>query len=131
MLGAGNLYEGDEDSDFEDDEEDYDDNDKMEFEKEAKRTLERCIKNKFSIANAVMEIKNLKMTFNMDYSDCIEASYPVLLGTINEMEGSDTLPARVKNLQGLLTEWKLFLKDLVREEPDQFTLIRSTEIFVA
>lgn len=91
MLGAGNLYEGLEDSDFEEDDEDYDDNDRIEFEKEAKRTLERCIKNKFSIANAIMEVKNLKMTYNMDYSDCIEASYPVLLNTINEMEGSETL----------------------------------------
>ena len=30
-----------------------------------------------------------------------------------------------------MTEYKTFLKDFVREDSDQFTLIRATEIFAA
>jgi hypothetical protein len=76
-----------------------------------------------------MEVKNLKMTYNMEYSDCIESSFPVLLDIISQLEGSDDAGKRAKNIQGFLTEWKGFFKDFVRETPDQFTLIRATEIY--
>jgi translation initiation factor eIF-2B subunit epsilon len=114
-LGDANPFNEDEDSDFEEDEEGDEENDREEFLKEVKSTLERCVKNKFSIQNAVMEVKNLKMTYNMDYSDCIEASYPVLLDLIGLQEGSDDNAKRAKNIQTTLTEWKPFFKDFVRE----------------
>lgn len=56
------------------------------------------MKNKFSIQNAVMEVKNLKMTYNMDYADCIEASYPVLLDLIGQMEGAEDNAKRAKHI---------------------------------
>lgn len=83
MLGAGNPYGKDEESDFEEDEEEDEVNDMIAFEKETKQTLERCIKNKFPISNAIMEMKSLKMTYNMGYSECVEASFPILLGHIS------------------------------------------------
>lgn len=98
MLGDGNMYEKEEDSDFEEDEEEDEESDRLAFENETKMTLERCVKNKFSISNAIMEIKNLKMTYNMDYSDCVEASFPVLLGIVSNMEGSEEPGKRAKNI---------------------------------
>lgn len=78
----------------------------------------RCIKNKFSISNAVMEVKNLKMTYNMDYTDCVEASFPTLMDIIAQAEGSDEGAKRAKNIQTILTEWRPFLKEFVREDGD-------------
>jgi hypothetical protein len=132
ILGAGNPYAKEEESDFEDDEEDDGDNEVMAFEKETKQTLERCIKNKFPISNAIMEMKSLKMTYNMGYSECVEAFFPIIFGHISSLEGSaDDTAKRAKNIQSFLTEWKAFIKDFVREDPDQFTLIRCAEIFAA
>ena len=132
MLGAGNPYANEEESDLEDEDDEDDVNDMIAFEKETRQTLERCIKNKFPISNAIMEMKSLKMTYNMGYSECVEAFFPVLLGHISQMEGStDDTAKRAKNIQTFLTEWKNFIKDFVREDPDQFTLIRCTEIFAA
>lgn len=128
LLGQGNVYANDEDSDLDEDDDDEEDNDREMFEKETKDTLERCVKNKFSISNASMEVKNLKMTYNMEYSDCVEASFPVLMGIIAQSEGSDEAAKRAKNIQTILTEWKPFLKDFVREVADQFTLVRQAEI---
>lgn len=78
-----------------------------------------------------MEIKNLKMTYNMEYSDCVEASFPIIMNIIAQKEGIDEQGKLAKNIQTVLTEWKSFFLDMVREIPDQFTLIRSCEIFVA
>lgn len=78
-----------------------------------------------------MEVKNLKMTYNMEYSDCVEASFPVLMNIIATTEGSDEASKRAKNIQTVLTEWKPFLKDFVRELADQFTLVRQTEIYAS
>ena len=58
------------------------DNEKSAFINETKKTIDRCVKNKFPISNAIMEMKSLKMTYNMDYQDCVEAFIPVLLDLI-------------------------------------------------
>jgi hypothetical protein len=119
VLGAGNPYVKEEESDFEEDEDENDENEVIAFQKETTQTLERCIKNKFPISNAIMEMKSLKMTYNMGYSECVEAFFPVLLGNIGKMEGSaDDTAKRAKNIQVFLTEWKNFIKDFVREDPD-------------
>lgn len=81
-LGDPKPFDNEEDSDFEDDDDGDEENDREEFRREVRHTLDRCVKNKFSIQNAIMEVKNLKMTYNMDYPDCIEASYPVLLDLV-------------------------------------------------
>jgi hypothetical protein len=78
-----------------------------------------------------MEVKNLKMTYNTEYSDCIEASFPVLMGIVATADGSDDAAKRAKNIQTTFNEWKVFLKDFVREIGDQFTLVRCTEIYAA
>jgi hypothetical protein len=83
MLGAGNPYTNEDESDLEDEDDEDDVNDMIAFEKETRQTLERCIKNKFPISNATMEMKSLKMTYNMGYSECVEAFFPVLLGHIS------------------------------------------------
>lgn len=132
MLGGQNPYANEDESDFEEDDDEDEVNDMLAFEKETKQTLERCIKNKFPISNAVMEMKSLKMTYNMGYSECVEAFFPVLFGHISLMEGSaEDTNKRAKNIQSFVTEWKTFIKDFVREDPDQYTLIRCAEIFAA
>ena len=83
MLGGQNPYGNEEESDFEEDDDEDEVNDMLAFEKETKQTLERCIKNKFPISNAVMEMKSLKMTYNMGYSECVEAFFPVVFGHIS------------------------------------------------
>jgi hypothetical protein len=46
-----------------------------------------------------MEMKSLKMTYNMGYSECVEAFYPVLFDHISKMEGSaDDSAKRAKNI---------------------------------
>lgn len=84
MLGAAGPYAKEEESDFDEDDEDIEENERIAFENETKKTLERCVKNKFAISNAIMEVKNLKMTYNMEYSDCVEASFPVLMDIVSQ-----------------------------------------------
>jgi hypothetical protein len=46
-----------------------------------------------------MEMKSLKMTYNMEHAECVEAFFPVLLGIIASMEGSkDDGAKRAKNI---------------------------------
>lgn len=130
-LGDPKPFDDEEDSDFEDDDDADEENDREEFRREVRHTLDRCVKNKFSIQNAIMEVKNLKMTYNMDYPDCIEASYPVLLDLVGQMEGAEENAKRAKHIQTTFTEWKPFFKDFVREHADQFTLMREAEIYSA
>jgi hypothetical protein len=47
------------------------------------------------------------------------------------MEGSEEAAKRAKNTQTFLTEWKAFFKDFVRENPEEYTLIRCAEIYCA
>lgn len=132
MLGAQGPYLKEEESDFEEDEDEEEENERIAFDNETQKTLERCIKNRFPMSNAIMEMKSLKMTYNMEYSDCVEASFPVVLSQIAQMEGSsDDAGKRAKNIQTFLSEWKSFIKDFVREDSDQFTLLRCAEIFAA
>lgn len=99
MLGAGNPYAKEDESDFEEDDEEDEENDMIAFEKETRQTLDRCIKNKFPISNAIMEMKSLKMTYNMGYSECVEAFFPVLFSHIANMDGSaDDNAKRAKNI---------------------------------
>jgi hypothetical protein len=88
LLGAQSPYSKEEESDFEEDDEEDGENERIAFEKETKQTLDRCVKNKFPISNAIMEMKSLKMTYNMEYADCVEASFPVILSQVAAMEGS-------------------------------------------
>jgi translation initiation factor eIF-2B subunit epsilon len=83
MLGSKGPYEHEEESDIDEEEEDQDENERIAFENETRKTLERCVKNKFNVSNAIMEVKNLKMTYNMEYSECVEASFPVLMDIIS------------------------------------------------
>lgn len=72
------------------------------------------------------------MTYNMEHAECVEAFFPVIMGIISQIEGSaDDTAKRTKNIQTFLTSWKTFLKDFVREEPDQYELLRSAEIYAA
>lgn len=82
-LGEPNPYEKEEESDFDEDEDEVDDNERLAFDNEVAKTLDRCVKNKFNVSNAIMEVKNLKMTYNMEYSDCVESSFPVLMDIIS------------------------------------------------
>ena len=101
---------------MDEEENDVEENERIAFANEMKKTLDRCIKNKFPISNAIMEVKSLKMTYNMEYSECVEAFYPVLFDNISNIEGvSDDATKRAKAIQSFLTEWKTFLKDFVRE----------------
>lgn len=68
LLGATNIYEREDESDLENNDDDLEEeNDKLAFFNETKKTLERCYKNQFPISNAIMEMKSLKMTYNMEY----------------------------------------------------------------
>lgn len=79
-----------------------------------------------------MEMKSLKMTYNMEHAECVEAFFPVLMGIVGLMDGSQDDPVkRAKNIQTFLSQWKVFIKDFVREEPDQYEILRSAEIFAA
>lgn len=49
-----------------------------------------------------MEVKSLKMSYNMDYSDCLEAFIPPLFDTIKEENRAE----RAKLIQKTLTDWK-------------------------
>lgn len=87
-LGDKSPYDKEEESDL-DEEEENEDNENTAFFDETKKTIERCVKNKFPISSAIMEFKSLKSAYNMDYSECIEGSFPHLLDTILEMEGDN------------------------------------------
>ena len=82
LLGSNKPYEDEEESEFEDDDDLEDENERNTFFNETKKTLERCHQNKFTISSAIMEMKSLKMTYNMEHADCVEAFFPVLLGII-------------------------------------------------
>jgi hypothetical protein len=46
-----------------------------------------------------MEMKSLKMTYNMEHAECVEASFPVLMGIVAQMEGSaEDTAKRTKNI---------------------------------
>ena len=104
LLGSKTPYENEEESDFEDEDDEEGENERNAFFNETKKTLERCYQNKFTISSAIMEMKSLKMTYNMEHAECVEAAFPVLLGIIASMEGSqDDAAKRAKNMQTFLT----------------------------
>ena len=83
-MGSRRVYEEEEESDLEEDQDESDDDGiKEKFNKEVKETIDRCIKDKFPISNVLMEIRSLKLSDNMSYSDCVEAIIPALLEFIN------------------------------------------------
>jgi len=46
-----------------------------------------------------MEMKSLKMTYNMEHAECVEAFFPVLMGIVGQMDGSQDDPVkRAKNI---------------------------------
>lgn len=65
-----------------------------------------------------MEVKNLKMTYNMEYADCIEASFPVFMDIVAQQEGSQDVVKRTNNVNAFLSQWKPFFKEFVRETAD-------------
>lgn len=83
MIGSPNPYDNEVESDFEDADDDMiEENERQIFNSEVKHTIERCVSSKFPINNAIMEVKSLKMSYNMEYSDCIEAFISPLFDTI-------------------------------------------------
>lgn len=85
LLGAVSPYANEIESDLEDHEDDVNsDTEKQIFNREVQETMESCIKTKVSHSNMMTEVKNLKMTENMSYSDCIEAIIPVILDLVNK-----------------------------------------------
>ena len=99
LLGSQSPYINEEESDFEEDDDHEEENERIAFLNETKKTLERCHQNKFTIASAIMEMKSLKMTYNMEHAECVEAFFPVLMGIIAQMEGSpDDTAKRTKNI---------------------------------
>lgn len=129
QLG-GQPFKEEEESDLED-ADDYDDEDtqKEAFNNEIRKAIVRCASQNFPINNLVMEIKSLKMSDNMKYSDCVEAVIPPLLDLTNQdsVEGTQL----VALLQSTLNKWKSIIKDFVFDKEDSFTLIRATEIYCA
>ena len=68
-------------SDFDDDDEQEEENKSSEaFYNEVMKTIERSSKDQ--IANAITEVKSLKMSYNKSQSDCIESMIPPLLSKI-------------------------------------------------
>jgi hypothetical protein len=46
-----------------------------------------------------MEMKSLKMTYNMEHAECVEAFFPILMGIVAQMEGSaEDTAKRTKNI---------------------------------
>ena len=108
----------------------HQENERNAFNLEVRQTIERCIKNSFSITNASMEVKSLKMSYNMEYSDCIEGFIPPIFNLIDQSEDSNDKRARQMRIVKTLTDWKELINDFVRgEKEDQFTLIRAIEIY--
>ena len=108
----------------------HQENERNAFNQEVRQTIERCIKNSFSINNASMEVKSLKMSYNMEYSDCIEGFIPPIFNLIDQSEDSNDKRARQMRIVKTLTDWKDLINDFVRgEKEDQFTLIRAIEIY--
>ena len=99
LLGSQSPYVNDEESDFEDEDDHEEENERIAFLNETKKTLERCHQNKFTVASAIMEMKSLKMTYNMEHAECVEAFFPVLMGIVAQIEGSpDDTAKRTKNI---------------------------------
>jgi hypothetical protein len=99
LLGSQSPYVNDEESDFEDEDDQEEENERIAFLNETKKTLERCHQNKFTVASAIMEMKSLKMTYNMEHAECVEAFFPVLMGIVAQIEGSpDDTAKRTKNI---------------------------------
>lgn len=96
-----------------------DENDRQIFFTEVRHTIERCLHNQFPITNAIMEVKSLKMSYNMDYSDCLEAFIPPLFDTIKEENRGE----RAKLIQKTLTEWKQFLTEFVKGEKEEQSFV--------
>jgi hypothetical protein len=85
LLGSGNPYDNDGESDLDEEDDDMmEENERQAFNNEVRQTIDRCVTSHFPISNAIMEVKSLKMTYNMDHSDCLEAFIPPLFDTIKE-----------------------------------------------
>lgn len=83
LIGAKNGAWDDVESDLDESDEDEDNNaDKQIFMKETRETMEKIIKNNFPKENALMEVKSLKMSYNMSYADCVEAVVGPILDII-------------------------------------------------
>ncbi len=105
IIGSSNPYDKEQDSDLEDVDDDMiEENEKNIFNQEVRHTIERCVSSKFPITNAIMEVKSLKMTYNMDNSQCLEAFLAPLFDTIQE----ETPAQRAKMIQKSLTDWKAY-----------------------
>ena len=77
-----------------------------------------------------MEIKSLKMSYNVTYSDCVDGIIPPILEQCMMRHTEQMNPNEfVKIIQHTLSEWKEFIREFVFEEADEFALIRATEIF--
>eukprot|EP00347_Sterkiella_histriomuscorum_P009530 403340855 len=129
IIGSKHQQE-DEESDFEDEEDHEEQKSNEAFLNEVKKTIERTTDDQ--ISNAVTEVKSLRMSYNKDQSDCIEAFIPPLLDKITE----ENLQKRSKQLQDLFTNWKDLLVEFMRADADektfiQFSLIRAIEIYCA
>ena len=133
MIGADNPNDKEVESDLEDnDEDEIEESERQQFLVEVGHTIERCLTNKFPVSNAIMEMKSLKMSFNMNNAECIEAVLSPLLDTVRE----ENAVQRAKVVQKLMTEWKVLLNEFVKGEPEereeiQFSLIRAIEIYCA
>lgn len=83
MMGQPNPYLNEVESDLEEDEDlEGSTGGKEEFLREVARTIKRCITHKFPLDNAALEIKSLKMSENLTYSDCVDGIAPPILHLI-------------------------------------------------
>mmetsp|Transcript_1309 Transcript_1309/g.1350 ORF Transcript_1309/g.1350 Transcript_1309/m.1350 type:complete len:125 (+) Transcript_1309:161-535(+) len=75
-----------------------------------------------------MEVKSLKLSENMSYSDTVEAIVPSILDILKS-DQPQAVADFVKKVQEVLSEWEPFIKELLYEEEDFHILIRSVEVY--
>jgi hypothetical protein len=73
-----------------------------------------------------MDIKSLKMSDNMQYSDCIEAIMPPILNFI-EASFTDKVQDNVNKIKHYIDMYAELIMEFLKGEEDNFALISEVE----